>query len=194
MIKHNDYELVYLAQEGNEEAINLLYQKYTPIIVKKSKNAILRATHHGIEISDIMQEGYMALDEAIKSFSNTMNTTFYTFAVVCIDRQIASYLKRIFSNKGKVLNEALGIDEDLERIIRDDTDIEQDLMIQEQLKMLDDKVRPMLTKFEKKVFDLMMKNMSFEEIASILHKDVKAIYNTFQRIKIKIRKNIQIDN
>ena len=194
MIKHNDYELVYLAQEGNEEAINLLYQKYTPIIVKKSKNAILRATHHGIEISDIMQEGYMALDEAIKSFSNTMNTTFYTFAVVCIDRQIASYLKRIFSNKGKVLNEALGIDEDLERIIRDDIDIEQDLMIQEQLKMLDDKVRPMLTKFEKKVFDLMMKNMSFEEIASILHKDVKAIYNTFQRIKIKIRKNIQIDN
>ena len=194
MIKHNDYELVYLAQEGNEEAINLLYQKYTPIIVKKSKNAILRATHHGIEISDIMQEGYMALDEAIKSFSNTMNTTFYTFAVVCIDRQIASYLKRIFSNKGKVLNEALGIDEDLERIIRDDTDIEQDLMIQEQLKMLDEKVRPMLTKFEKKVFDLMMKNMSFEEIASILHKDVKAIYNTFQRIKIKIRKNIQIDN
>ena len=194
MIKHNDYELVYLAQEGNEEAINLLYQKYTPIIVKKSKIAILRATHHGIEISDIMQEGYMALDEAIKSFSNTMNTTFYTFAVVCIDRQIASYLKRIFSNKGKVLNEALGIDEDLERVIRDDTDIEQDLLVQEQLKMLDDKVRPMLTKFEKKVFDLMMQNMSFEEIASILHKDVKAIYNTFQRIKIKIRKNIQIDN
>ena len=36
--------------------------------------------------------------------------------------------------------------------------------------------------------------MSFDEIALILNKDVKAIYNTFQRIKLKIKKNIQIDN
>ena len=40
-MEKNDYELVYLAQEGNEDAINLLYKKYKPIIVKKSKNAII---------------------------------------------------------------------------------------------------------------------------------------------------------
>ena len=193
-MKHNDFELVYLAQNGNEEAINIIYQKYTPIIVKKSTDAILKATHHGIEISDIMQEGYMALDDAIKRFSSDMDTSFYTFALVCIDRQISTYLKRTVNNKGKLLNEAIGIDDELEKVIRDDTNIEHNLMVKEQLNILTEEIRPLLTKFEKKVFDLMMKNMSFDEIALILNKDVKAIYNTFQRIKLKIKKNIQIDN
>ena len=58
-----------LAKEGNEEATNLLYQKYKPIIVSKSKDAIVSANHHGIEINDIMQEGYIGLEEAIKSFN-----------------------------------------------------------------------------------------------------------------------------
>ena len=48
--------------------------------------------------------------------------------------------------------------------------------------------------FEKKVFDMMLDNESFETIAKTLHKDTKAIYNTFQRIKFKIRKNIKFDN
>ena len=55
-MEYNDYELVALAKEGNEDAVNLIYQKYKPIIVKKSENMIVRANHHGIEISDIMQE------------------------------------------------------------------------------------------------------------------------------------------
>ena len=193
-MKHTDYELVYLAQEGNEEAINLIYQKYTPIIIKKSKDAILRATHHGIEISDIMQEGYIALDEAIKNFSGDTEASFYTFALLCIDRQILNYLRKTISSKGRTLNEAVGIDDDLEKVIRDEINIEYDLIKKEQLKLLSDEIRPLLTSFEKKVFDMMMKNESFEEIANTLGKDVKAIYNTFQRIKIKIRKNIKFDN
>ena len=88
-MEYNDYELVLLAQEGNEDASNLIYQKYKPIVVKKSKNAIIYATHHGIEISDIMQEGYIGLEEAIKSFLPGDNkATFYTFANLCIDRKI----------------------------------------------------------------------------------------------------------
>ena len=61
-MENNDYELVSLAQENNEEAIKILYQKYKPIIIKKSEHAILYLSHHGIEINDIMQEGFIALD------------------------------------------------------------------------------------------------------------------------------------
>ena len=68
-MEYNDYEAVSLAQEGNEDAISLLYQKYKPIIIKKSKNAIMYAPHHGIEISDIMQEAYIGLDEAIRNYN-----------------------------------------------------------------------------------------------------------------------------
>ena len=32
-MEYNDYELVSLAKEKNEEAINILYNKYKPIII-----------------------------------------------------------------------------------------------------------------------------------------------------------------
>ena len=54
--EYNDYELVALAKEGNEESIDLIFHKYKPIIVTKSKDAIVTASHHGIEINDIIRE------------------------------------------------------------------------------------------------------------------------------------------
>ena len=116
-MEYNDYEVVSLAQEGNEDAISLLYQKYKPIIIKKSKNAIMYAPHHGIEISDIMQEAYIGLDEAIKNFSQDDSATFYTFAMVCIERKIFNYLKKVTRSKNKILNEAEMTKEELAKEI-----------------------------------------------------------------------------
>ena len=190
----NDYELVFLAQEGNEDAINLLYQKYKPIIVKKSKNAIMFATHHGIDINDIMQECYIALEEAIRNFSQDETASFYTFALLCIDRKITNYLRKTTSSKGKALNEAIAIDDSLEKVIGDNTNIESYLMGKDSDNELIEIIRGMLTEFERKVFDLKIRDYSFEEIAKLLNRDVKSIYNTFQRIKNKIKKNIKIDD
>lgn len=191
---HNDYELVFLAQEGNEDAINLIYQKYKPIIIKKSKNAIVFASHHGIEINDIMQEGFIGLDEAIRDFSQDTEATFYTFANLCIDRQIANYLKKMTSGKDRILNDAITINDSLEKTMRDGTDIEKYFIFRDNNEEITANIRQKLTNFEKKVFDLRLKGYSFEEIANILNKDMKAIYNTFFRIKEKIKKNIKIDD
>lgn len=193
-MQHNDYELVYLAQDGNEDAVNLIYQKYTPIIIKKSKDAILKATHHGIEISDIMQEAYIGLDEAIKNYVHNNDASFKTFALLCIDRQILNYLRKVRIERNNSLNNAVTIDDTLVNVISDKTNIEKSLILIEQLKLLAKDVKPFLTDTEGKVFDLILKNYSFEDIAIMLNKDIKAIYNTFQRIKRKIKKNIQFDN
>ena len=190
----NDFELVYLAQEGNEDAINSLYQKYKPIIVKKSKNAIMYATHHGIDINDIMQEAYIGLDEAIRNFSQNEKATFYTFALLCIDRKISNYLRKTTGSKGKILNDAITIDDTLEKVLGDGYDVEYSLIDKDVDNELINTVKNFLTDFERRVFDLKIKDYSFEEIAKILNKDVKSIYNTFQRIKSKIKKNIKIDN
>lgn len=190
----NDFELVYLAQEGNEDAINELYQKYKPIIVKKSKNAIMYATHHGIDINDIMQEAYIGFDEAIKNFSQDEKASFYTFAILCIDRKITNYLRKTTGSKGKILNEAVTIDDTLEKVLSDEFSIEYNLIDKDNDSKLINNIRNMLTEFERRVFDLKLKEYSFDEIAKLLNKDVKSIYNTFQRIKVKIKKNIKIDN
>ena len=193
-MEKNDYELVYLAQEGNEDAINLLYKKYKPIIVKKSKNAIILATHHGIDINDIMQEGFIGFDEAIRGFSQNETASFYTFAMLCVDRKIANYLRKTTGSRGKVLNDAVAIDETLEKVLGDGTNIESKIMGKDTDNELTIIIREILTDFERKVFDLKIKGYTFEEIANMLNKDVKSIYNTFQRIKMKIKKNIKIDD
>lgn len=193
-MEHNEYELVYLAQDGNEDAINLIYRKYKPIVVKKSKNAIVFASHHGVEINDIMQEGFIGLDEAIRNFSQDTDATFYTFANLCIDRQIANYLKKMTSGKDRILNEAITINDSLEKTMRDATDIEKYFVGRDNNKEIANLIREKLTPLEKQVFDLRLKGYSFEEIANILNKDMKAIYNTFFRIREKIKKNIKIDD
>ncbi|MGN1357888.1 MAG: sigma-70 family RNA polymerase sigma factor [Bacilli bacterium] len=193
-MEYNDYELVSLAQEGNEEAIDIIYKKYKPIIVKKSKNAILYASHHGIDINDIMQEGYIGLDEAIKGFSQDDKATFYTFANLCIDREIVNYLRKTTRGKNKLLNEAVAIDEGLENVISDEMDIESSFILKDNEKKFMIEIYEELTKFEKEVFDLKIKGYNFEEIANILDRDVKSIYNTFHRIKQKSKKIMETED
>jgi len=189
-MEYNDYELVSMAKEGNEDAINLIYQKYKPIIVSKSSDAIVMATHHGIEISDIMQEGFIGLEEAINNFSENDNTSFYTFAILCINRQIINYLRKSTRGKNRLLNEALVIDDKLEKSIKDEFDMEN---LFESRDIMED-IKDKLTDFEYKVVFLRYEGYSFDEIANTLGKDIKSIYNTFQRAKSKVKKLMDIDD
>ena len=190
----NEYELVFLAQEGNEDAINLIYQKYKPIIIKKSTNSIVFATHHGIDINDIMQEGFIGLDEAIKNFSQDTDATFYTFANLCIDRQIFNYLRKMTGSRDRVLNESITINDGLESTVDDGNNLELNFVGHDNDIQLAREIRQFLTEFERKVFDLKIDGYSFEDIAKKLGKDIKSIYNTFHRIRLKIKKNIKTDN
>lgn len=193
-MQYNDYELVSLAREGNEDAVNLIYQKYKPLIVSKSTDAIVRASHHGIEINDIMQEAYIGLDEAINAFSETDDTSFYTFAVLCINRQIINYLRKMTGRKDRILNEAVAIDEYVEKSMKDDFDTEFSFISREYEKSIIERIKEDFTEFEQEVFQLKVGGYSFEEIANTLNRDIKSIYNTFHRIKSKIKKMIEEDD
>ena len=193
-MEYNDYELVSLAKEGNEDAINIIYQKYKPIIVKKSQNMIIRASHLGIEISDIMQEGYIGLEEAIMNFNEKDEASFYTFAMLCINRQIINYLRKTTGGKDKILNDAVAIDEYVEKNMKDDYDTEFSFIYKEYEKDITSEIEKQLTDFEFNVFKMKMNGYSFEEIANNLNRDLKSIYNTFQRIKVKVKKIIVNDD
>lgn len=193
-MEYNDYELVALAKEGNEDAVNLLYQKYKPIIVRKSQNTIVRASHHGIEISDIMQEGFIGLEEAIMNFSENDNASFYTFAMLCINRQIINYLRKTTGGRDKILNDATPIDEYVEKTMKDEHNMEFSFIYKETEENIIEKLKKNLTNFEKEVFEMKLDGYSIEEIANNLNRDTKSIYNTFNRIKNKVRKIIEEDD
>ena len=163
----NDYELIHTAQEGNEEILNYIYKKYKPIIVRKSKLAFIKATNLGIDINDIMQECYIALKEAIDNFKEQDETTFYTFANLCIDRRISSYIIKLKSGKGKILNEAIAIDENLENVLTVSVDTAEEVISNEHETKMIKKLLPQLSSSEEEVFKLKMKGLTIQEIAKI---------------------------
>ena len=190
----NDFELLSLAREGNEDAINIIYEKYKPLIVKKSTDMIKKASHHGIDINDIIQEGYIALDEAIRNYNQSEDASFYTFSSICIERRINNYIRKNTSKKSMVLNDALAIDNILGKTISNDINIEKMIVSNDSDNGKIKQLKKELTSFEESVFDLRLKDYSFEEIATILNKDLKSIYNAFGRIKTKYKQIIKIDN
>ena len=186
-MEYNDFELVSLIRENNEEAREILYNKYKPIIVKKSTDQIYKLGSYGMEINDLIQEGYIGLDNAINCFNEKENTSFYTFALLCIDRQIITYIKKNTNNKAMVLNDAINLDDGKEYWFRDNTDIEGSFINKEDAKEFINLICDSLSDIEKKVFSLKLEGYDIGEIANLLNKDTKVIYNTLHRIKYKIK-------
>ena len=186
-MEYNDFELVSLIRENNEEAREILYNKYKPIIVKKSTDQIYKLGSYGMEINDLIQEGYIGLDNAINCFNEKENTSFYTFALLCIDRQIITCIKKNTNNKAMVLNDAINLDDGKEYLFRDNTDIEGSFINKEDAKEFINLICDSLSDIEKKVFSLKLEGYDIGKIANLLNKDTKVIYNTLHRIKYKIK-------
>ncbi len=186
-MEYNDFELVSLIRENNEDAREILYNKYKPIIVKKSTDQIYKLGSYGMEINDLIQEGYIGLDNAINCFNEKENTSFYTFALLCIDRQIITYIKKNTNNKAMILNDAINLDDGKEYLFRDNTDIEGSFINKEDAKEFINLICDSLSDIEKKVFSLKLEGYDIGEIANLLNKDTKVIYNTLHRIKYKIK-------
>lgn len=192
----NDYELVSMAIEQNEDAFDILCKKYQPVFTQKSQKFIKYARNKGCDFEDLFQECIIAFNEAIKNFNPDEDITFYSFVNICLDRQILTELTKLTRDKNKPLNEALPLevseesDSNLIDFIADNSiNPELGLISTESLKTLSKKILDILTSFEECVFKLKVQGFTYIEIANILDKDEKSIYNTVLRIKRKINKS-----
>lgn len=190
-MEYNDFELVSMAKEKSDEATNILYEKYKPIILGRANSFYGIVNHHGVELNDLIQEGYIGLDNAINNFREMDNVTFYTFASMCIERQIIAYIRKSSNKRQRLLNDAIAIDEGMEHLIRDNFDIENSLIDEENDKDIVDRLRNNLSDAERIVFDYKMCGYSISEIIKKTKKSSKVIYNTLDRIKLKFKKLIQ---
>lgn len=190
----NDNELVILAREKNEDAINVLYDKYKPLINKKCSNYFKYVKDKGIDFNDLTQECLIGFEESIRNFNLDGDTLFYTFASICMDRQIVTLIKKINRDKNKLLNEAISIETCIEqnnklldKIEDNSYNPELDILGTLEYQELYDKIIKVLTNFEECVFNLKIQGFDYEEISNVLDKDTKSVYNAIGRIKDKIR-------
>ena len=189
---YNDNELISYIAEGNEDANNLLIEKYKPLITKMATKVLPYCSSNGLELSDLIQEGMIGLNHAIERYHEQKDILFYTYARLCIKRKMISVALKSNRAKNRVLNESISYDDDetkLIKVLKDNNPSPEETIIDREFeKDVIEKVKKELTLFEDQVFDLLIAGFLHQEIADLLDKDKKSIENAIQRIKIKMKK------
>lgn len=190
-----DEELVSLTHQGNEDATEYLLQKYSPLVRKSIRTLYLI----GADTEDLLQEGMIGLFKAIQHYENNnqQNASFYTFAKLCIDRQIYSAIKLSNRKKHFPLNSYISfyskVNETETELIENleagnESNPEHIVLDKENTSSIEDILEVHLSKMEKNVLHLYLEGNSYTDIASTIGKTPKAVDNAIQRIRDKVKK------
>lgn len=191
----NDNELVYLCAENNEDAINLIVNKYKNCILMILKEYLKEYNIIGVEVADLYQEGLIGLMHAIHSYNPTRDVLFYTYANACIRTSLMSAIRQTFRQKNRILNYSYSLDKIFEdsgdnfyEILKDESYEPNKLLLSsEDENELINNLKSKLSKSELAIFELRLKGLSNGEIASLIDKDTKYIENSLFRIKRKYK-------
>lgn len=183
-------EILIQAQNGDEEALEYIIKKYQNVVYQNMKYFFLKDG----DVNDLMQEGYIGLISAINNYDEKKDVYFYTFANVCIKRQMIIAIKKSNTEKYRNLNEAM----QGESYYKKEENInykkpslsfynpEEILLSKELVELLKEYLNNNLSKLEKSVFYYLLKQRTYIEIAELLNETPKRIDNTIQRIKKKV--------
>ena len=199
MNEYPDNEVVNMVCD-NEEATDLLYEKYKYIIdILLSKyRAVLK--YHNLDVLEVRQDAIIAFMDAIKNYNQEKNASLPTFITICVNRKIQNVIRKSSTIKETVLRESFSLDytygDDDETtladiIIEENSNPELKVINKENYNILVSKIDESLSPFEKEVFDLMINSFQTEEISKLLNDPVKKIYNTTHRIRDKIKKLLE---
>lgn len=188
-----DEDLVCLAREGDEKALEFLINKYKNFVRAKARTYFLV----GADREDIIQEGMIGIYKAIRDYRSDRLASFRAFAELCITRQIITAIKTATRQKHIPLNSYVSLnkpvfDDESERTLMDimvpgvTTDPEELLISQEEVADIEGKMDELLSPLEKEVVDLYLEGKSYIEIAEQLGRHVKSVDNALQRVKRKL--------
>jgi RNA polymerase sporulation-specific sigma factor len=115
-----DEEIVELAQQGEQFAVEYLVDKYKNFVRAKARSYFLI----GADKEDIIQEGMIGLFKAIRDYKLDKLTSFRAFAELCITRQIITAIKTATRQKHIPLNSYVSLnkpvyDEESDRTLID---------------------------------------------------------------------------
>lgn len=193
-----DEQIISQIKEGNKESLTYLLDKYKELVnVKVGKYFMI-----GAEKEDIMQEGMIGLYKAIKSFDESKQNSFKSFANICIERQLITAIKSSNRQKHMPLNSYLSLnsaayenneDGSVELMDTFDSKTIEDplemIMKKEYYQEMENAVNKSLSKFEQQVLARYLKGESYVKIAERLEAPVKSVDNAIQRIRKKAMSN-----
>ena len=178
--KINDYEVVYMVRENDEEAREIIFNKYIPIVRRIASDHLALAKMARIEYEDLVQEGLIALNEAINKYNERSGVLFYTFLCVCVERRILTYCRKMNSSKHYLLNTYLD-DEYIYSV--SDNDVFEAYFNEINLERKFVSFKNLFDIVESNIFELRYNGFSYKEISKLLDIPVSTIDGKLCKIR-----------
>lgn len=190
-LEYTDEQLIRMLRGGDTDIADYIMEKYKPLVRKKTNAMYLI----GGEPEDLIQEGMIGLFKAVRDYNEEKESSFFTFAELCISRQLFSALEASNRKKHMPLNTYIsfshqgGEDEvNLEDVVLEHAiSPEQMLIEQEARDEFFERLQQNLSPMEKNVLYLYLEGNSYTQIAKLMQKTPKSIDNSLQRIRGKIK-------
>jgi RNA polymerase sporulation-specific sigma factor len=190
-----DLQLVMRVHNGDERAREELIQRYTGFVRMKASSYFIA----GGEPEDLVQEGLIGLCKAMRDFRADKETSFRSFAELCVTRQIITAIKTATRFKHSPLNTYVsfsqtpaGQDPDSDVTLGDAlpgshvNDPSVAVISTDELSSLVFCLGTGLSPLEADALRMYLEGSSYEDMAEVLECDTKAIDNALQRVKRKI--------
>ena len=194
----NDYEQIYLVCENDEYAREKIFNKYKPIIVSIAKK-YLTYSNNRFDLDDLVQEGYIGLNRAISSFNEKENVLFYTFSVVCIERQIKSYYRQFKTLKNYHFYNSCSLDMEIEDMTLSDIVEDKSILNSPTLFLDNSYLEEEIINFKHSldfrtslVFELRYNGFKYREIATLLDISIGIVDASIHNCKEKLKKSLKL--
>lgn len=196
---YNDQELVNLIRNGHDFALDFLMNKYKVLVERKAKSYYLI----GASKDDVIQEGMIGLFKAIRDYNPNKEASFYSFADLCVTRQMISAVKASTRQKHMPLNSYISLNKPIFEEDNDRTNMldimptnkivnpEEVLIGEESRNIIEEQISIRLSKMEKEILNLYVDGHNYVEIAEMTGRTIKSIDNALQRIKKKVEQIIK---
>lgn len=193
-MEFEENELIQMINDNDEDVKDALFEKYSYIV-----EIILAKYNHSIyglklDYNEIRQEAYLAFTNALVCYNEEKDTSLATFISMVVERKVLSYIRNKKTKKSLFEKSALSLElenkNELDLLAKiGDIKYEPSYILEkdENCKNLIEKINSSLSPFEKDVYNLLINNFNYCEIAQILKKDVKSIDNCIQRLRKKIK-------
>ncbi len=199
-----DEELIERLRDGEERIMEFLMDKYKNLVRSKAKSMYIL----GGDTQDLIQEGMIGLFKAIRDYDCGRDASFFTFAQLCVSRNIYSAVQKSGRKKHAPLNFYTSIygsdggegDGAADSVLYGSMELmaegeasnpEKILIDQENMEQLQKYIEEELSSFETQVLELHITGMGYVEIAKVLGRDEKATDNALQRIRTKLKKYVR---
>ena len=190
-----DEQLIENLRKGEAGITDYIMDKYKFLVKQKAKAMYLL----GGENDDLIQEGMIGLFKAIRDYNPEQKTSFYSFAELCISRQMYTAIKTSQRQKHMPLNSYVSIYETnnesreesqpplIEQLQTEkDNNPEELFLNKEYYAMMEQELKQNLSALESRVLYLHLLGEDYQRIAKLLDKSPKSIDNALQRIKGKM--------